>query len=215
MRSRETIGLAAAIAGIVTFIGCGLGAADPNDVAESSDIEIDSTVVERGRYLVTIVGCADCHSPKVFTPQQGPYPDATRHLAGHVSAQPLPDVPEGFIGPEGWGAVVSNDFTAWVGPWGTSFAGNLTSDIATGFGSWTKDMFVRTIREGRHMGDGRPLLPPMPWRAYREMTDEDLGAIFAYLQSLPRVNNPVPEPVAPVGGQTQMPPPTPASGSTP
>jgi hypothetical protein len=87
--------------------------------------------------------------------------------------------------------------TAWAGPWGTSFAANLTPDIETGLGSWTEAMFVKAIRSGKHMGEGRPILPPMPWQVYKNLTDEDLKSIFAYLQSLPAVENAVPEPVPP------------------
>jgi hypothetical protein len=109
----------------------------------------------------------------------------------------VPPIPAGALGPEAWGAIASNDFTAWGGPWGVSFARNLTPDQATGLGSWTEAMFVQTIRDGKHQGTGRPLLPPMPWQEYRNLTDEDLSAIWAYLQSIPAVNNAVPEPIPP------------------
>ena len=67
-------------------------------------------------------------------------------------------------------------------------------DQNTGMGIWTEDMFVRTIRTGRHMGAARPILPPMPWQNYSAMSDADLKAIFAYLRSVPPVKNRVPEP---------------------
>lgn len=172
------------------------------------------SLVERGRYLTVVGGCADCHSPKIFTPQQGAYPDASRHLAGHVAAQPLPEMPPATMGPNGWGALVSNDFTAWAGPWGISFASNLTPDTATGLGTWTEEMFIQTLREGRHQGTGRPLLPPMPWQNYREMTDEDLRAMFMYLKSIPAMNNVVPDPVPPVGN-TALPQTTPVPPAAP
>jgi hypothetical protein len=57
--------------------------------------------------------------------------------------------------------------------------------------------FVDTIRSGRHMGRGRPILPPMPYPVYRNMTDDDLAAVFAYLQTLPAISNKVPEPLPP------------------
>ena len=56
--------------------------------------------------------------------------------------------------------------TAWSGPWGVSFTANLTPDPETGLGRWTLRNFMDTIRSGRHMGRGRPILPPMPWTAY-------------------------------------------------
>ncbi len=151
---------------------------------------------ERGRYLVTLGGCNDCHSPKVFTPQ-GPHPDESRLLSGHPADEKLPAVPQGLISPKQWGAITTNDLTAWVGPWGTSFAANLTPD-KTGTGDWTAQTFIKTMRTGKHMGEGRPILPPMPWQDFGKLTDGDLRAIFAYLQTLKPVSNSVPPPIPPV-----------------
>ena len=61
--------------------------------------------------------------------------------------------------------------TAWVGPWGISYAANLTPDKATGIGTLTEEMFIKTLREGKYMGVGRPLLPPMPWEVLAKKTD--------------------------------------------
>jgi mono/diheme cytochrome c family protein len=82
-------------------------------------------------------------------------------------------------------------------PFGTFYASNITPDPETGIGTWTEQIFIDTIRNGRHMGRGRPLLPPMPFPMYAKMTDADLASIFAYLQSLPPIDNRVPAPVAP------------------
>ena len=160
------------------------------------------TPVERGHYLVSTNGCPDCHSPKVMT-AQGPEPDTTRLLSGHPSDLKVGPYPGGILGPSKWGAAASPMFTAWAGPWGISFTANLTPD-STGLGNWTPEMFIQAIRTGKHAGVGRPILPPMPWPQYRNFTDEDLRAIFAYLQSLKPVHNVVPQPV---------PPPTPPPGS--
>jgi mono/diheme cytochrome c family protein len=168
--------------------GAGQAAPSAEQPAESA--------VERGRYLVTLGGCHDCHTPKSFT-AAGPEPDMSRALSGHPAGDKVSPVPSGLIGPEAWGAVTNNHFTAWAGPWGVSFARNLTPDVATGLGSWTEAMFIQTLRDGKHQGVGRPLLPPMPWQMYRQATDADLKAVFAYLRSLPPVQNAVPEPVAP------------------
>jgi hypothetical protein len=151
---------------------------------------------ERGKYLVTTSLCDDCHSPKTFGPQ-GPETDMSRRLSGHPAADKLPPVPAGVLGPDKWGAVGSNDFTAWAGPWGTSFTANLTPDKATGIGSWTEEMFIKALRTGKHQGEGRPILPPMPWPNIAQMTDADLKAVFAYLQTLPPIQNAVPEPIPP------------------
>ena len=80
---------------------------------------------------------------------------------------------------------------------GVSYSANLTPDPETGLGKWTRRDFVDTIRTGRRMGRGRKVLPPMPISAYKNFNDEDLEAIFAYLQSVPAVQNRVPEQVAP------------------
>jgi hypothetical protein len=87
--------------------------------------------------------------------------------------------------------------TAFAGPWGVTFAANLTPDKNTGLGIWDEAMFVQTMRAGKHWGQGRPIQPPMPWQAYGKMTDEDLKSVFAYLRSIPAVHNYVPEYAAP------------------
>jgi hypothetical protein len=87
--------------------------------------------------------------------------------------------------------------TAFAGPWGVSFSANLTPDPDTGLGKWTEDMFIAAIRTGRHEGKGRPILPPMPYPMFRNLNDEDLASIFAYLQSLKPTRNRVPSPIDP------------------
>jgi mono/diheme cytochrome c family protein len=154
------------------------------------------STVERGKYLVTAGGCNDCHSPKIMTPA-GPVPDTTRLLSGYPASSQLPVVPPGVIGPAQWGALTTNDLTAWAGPWGISFAANLTPDTKTGLGGWTDEMFIKTLRTGKFMAMSRDILPPMPWQELGQLTDEDLKAMFAYLQSLPPVANAVPPPVQP------------------
>lgn len=154
------------------------------------------SLIERGKYLVTVSSCNDCHTPKIFTPM-GPMLDSTRMLAGHPANSPLPEIPNGVIGPSQWGALASNDLTAWAGPWGVSFAYNLTPDMKTGIGGWTEDLFIQTLRKGKFMGASRDILPPMPWQMIGQMTDDDLKAVFAYLKSLPPIENPIPPPLPP------------------
>jgi hypothetical protein len=125
----------------------------------------------------------------------GPEPDASRLLSGHPEALVMPPAPKLPAGP--WLVVVSATNTAWAGPWGVSFTANLTSDAETGIGRWTAKQFADTMRSGRHLGVGRPVLPPMPIPAYRNFNDADLAAIFAYLQTVPAVRNRVPQPVPP------------------
>lgn len=156
--------------------------------------------IKRGEYLVTIGGCNDCHSPKVMTPM-GPVPDTIRLLSGHPASEKLPPLPTQIIGPDKWGAVANNSLTAWFGPWGVSFAANLTPDNITGIGAWTEGSFIKALRTGKHMGAGRPILPPMPWFNFATMPDSDLHAIFVYLKSLKPISNEVPLPIPPSGGK--------------
>lgn len=151
--------------------------------------------VERGRYLVTIGGCNDCHTPWHVTPD-GPEPDWSRMLSGHPQALEMPPAPKLPDGP--WVGSMAGTNTAWAGPWGVSFTANLTPDPETGTGRWTEQQFIDTLRSGRHLGRGRQLLPPMPWFNYGQMTDEDLSAVWAYLQSIPPIENRVPEPLPPI-----------------
>jgi mono/diheme cytochrome c family protein len=151
--------------------------------------------LERGKYLVTIGGCHDCHTPWIIQPDGNPGPDMSRALSGHP--EQIPIAAPAQVGGDGWLWAGAPSNTAFSGPWGVSFAANLTPDENTGTGVWTFDIFRNTIRNGRHWGVSRPLLPPMPWFNYREMTDEDLEAVFTYIHSLPAVRNNVPEPLPP------------------
>ena len=145
--------------------------------------------VKRGEYLVSIMGCNDCHTPWKMGPK-GPEPDMERFLSGHPEQiGPLPMAKD--AAPFLWSGFATN--TAFSGPWGVSYAFNLTPDQNTGLGIWTEEMFVQTIRTGRHMGVSRPINPPMPWPAYRNATDEDLKSVYAYLRTIKPIKNRVPE----------------------
>ena len=122
------------------------------------------TPVERGKYLVTISGCNDCHTPGGLLGQ----PDPKRILGGS-------DV--------GFGDPASG---VWVG-------GNLTPDAETGLGKWTTDQIVAALTKGE-TPRGRKLSEIMPWPALSHLAPGDAQAIAAYLQSLPPVNNPTPGP---------------------
>jgi hypothetical protein len=99
------------------------------------------------------------------------------------------------LGP--WIVSASATNTAWAGPWGTSHTSNLTPDRDTGLGTWSKESFIATFRTGRRLGSGRALLPPMPVPSYQNFTVEELEAIFAYLQSIPKISNRVSDPTPP------------------
>ena len=146
--------------------------------------------VARGAYLVNVAGCNDCHTPFKMGPN-GPEPDMSRELSGHPESLKMPPAPKLGDGPWVWSAAGTN--TAFAGPWGVSYTANLTPDRLTGIGIWDEQMFIKTIRTGRHWGVSRPILPPMPWQNFARMTDEDLSSIYAYLRSIKPVRNQVPD----------------------
>ena len=152
--------------------------------------------IKRGQYLVNAGGCNDCHSPKIFT-AKGPMLDPDRVLSGYPAGEKLPDFPRDLVGPDKWGGLFTNDLTGWLGPWGVTFGTNLTPDEQTGIGLWTEELFIKTIRTGKHMGAGRDILPPMPWYNLSQLTDDDLKAIFAYLRTIKPIKNVVPAPIPP------------------
>jgi mono/diheme cytochrome c family protein len=125
------------------------------------------TNVERGKYLVTIAGCNDCHTPGYFFGK----PDQTRFLGGS-------DV--GFFVPK---------LGTFVGP-------NLTPDKETGLGNWSADDIVAALQTGV-TPDGRELAPMMPWRAFANLKKSDAYAIAAYLKTLPVVSHQAAGPFGP------------------
>ena len=150
--------------------------------------------VERGRYLVTTSACNDCHSPKIDAMMT---PDPKRMLSGRPATSMAPAQVTTEIR-------TSLDLTAWSGPWGVSYAANLTPEKTTGLGArYDEAKFIQTLRTGKKP-EGEPLLPPMPWMVYKNFTDEDLKAIYAYLRTLPPVVNNVkvaaPAPAKKTGG---------------
>ena len=138
--------------------------------AEAADRE----QVQRGRYLVTLGLCNDCHTPGYFFWK----PDTARFLGGSEVGFDLPGVGV-FHGP------------------------NLTPDKETGIGEWSADDIVRAIQTGTRP-DGRVLAPIMPWHAFAELTKQDALAIAAFLKSLPAVSNKVPGPFGPTETPTSF-----------
>ena len=130
--------------------------------------------VERGKYLVTLGGCNDCHTPGSFLGKR----DTTRVLGGSEVGFELPGLGV-FHGP------------------------NLTPDRETGLGEWSKEEIVTAITTGVRP-DGRHLAPIMPWRDFAHLTRADALAIAAYLQSLPPVRNKVPGPFGPTEAPTSF-----------
>lgn len=152
--------------------------------------------VLRGQYLTTVGGCNDCHTPKTFT-EKGMELDTSRLLSGHPEGSPLPEIDPRALQPGYW-TLFNGHLTAAVGPWGLTYARNLTPH-ETGIKGWKEEFFIKSLRTGKHMGieAGRPIMPPMPWFNLADADEKDLKAIFRYLQSLKPVKNYVPEPVSP------------------
>lgn len=190
------------LTGTVLLIGLLIvsSSCDVNVKEKHNDVPVPTTedLIKRGRYLTTIGGCNDCHSPKVMT-AEGLEPDTTRLFSGHPNDETL-----ALKTDKDW-VLFSPGLTAFVGPWGVSYAANLTPDD-TGIGSWTFEQFKRAIREGKYKGleGSRPLMPPMPRQMYRSMTDDDLKAVFTYLRSLPPVDNLVPSLISPDDLQSRI-----------
>jgi hypothetical protein len=170
--------------------------AQQNEQIKATAVENSNpeTRINHGKYLVTVMGCNDCHSPKIMGPH-GPAFDSSRLLSGHPSDLALPEIDQ--ANSRQW-VLFNNHLTAAAGPWGVSFAANITSD-ETGIGNWTEKQFFKAIREGKYKGldESRMLLPPMPWPGYANATDEDLRAIFSYLKSTKPIKNVVPQALPP------------------
>ena len=177
------------------ILACNSGKGNPKNTEGISELMLDQQrKIERGHYLVTIMACNDCHTPTIMTPH-GPEKDTVHLLSGHPSNVSLPGFDQSIT--RSW-ALFSMTNTAIAGPWGVSFAANLTSD-GTGIGNWSEQQFFKAFREGKFKGldNARTLLPPMPWQIYSHVKDEDVSAIYAYLKSTRPVHNVVPQPIAP------------------
>ena len=126
-----------------------------------------SASVARGKYLVAVMACSDCHTPGALTGK----PDMKRFLAGSEVGFAMPGL--GVFAP-----------------------GNLTPDKDTGLGGWTNAEIAAAITKGTRP-DGRVLSPIMPWMSFANLTGPDAMAIAAYLKSLPPVKNKVGGPFGP------------------
>ena len=161
-------------------------------VLSISSVQSQSDKVQRGKYLVEAVGaCGHCH-----TPRAGADYDTNKYLAGHPANAPYPRYNFSMM-QQGIFILTSPQMTAFSGPFGTSFASNLTPDNETGLGEWTEQMFIQAMRTGLHQGvaGNRKIFPPMPTKHYGEMNDADLKAIWAYLQTIKPVKNEVSGPL--------------------
>jgi mono/diheme cytochrome c family protein len=178
-----SVPIALAVTGLIVL------SASQNVSSQQSKATSASSQVERGKYLVTVEGCNDCHTPWKMG-AQGPEPDMSRMLSGHPEGMKMPP-PPAASGPWMWSGSVT--MTAYAGPWGVSYAANLTPDQNSGLGIWTEEMFLNALKTGKHMGTSRQIQPPMPWNWYGKMTEPDLKAIYAYLRTIPPIKNTVPD----------------------
>lgn len=188
-RAKRNSIVAASATALLAIVAPVMTAAPKADAARTRDLE-------RGAYLVKIMGCNHCHTPYKLGPR-GPEPDMARQLSGHPAELVMPKAPALGASPWAWVAAATN--TAFAGPWGVTYAINLTPDEVSGLGPWTEEMFVATLKSGLHWGEGREVLPPMPWKDYSHLSDDDLGAIWAYLRTVPAIRNTAPssEPAPP------------------
>jgi mono/diheme cytochrome c family protein len=134
----------------------------------------DDTQLKRGKYMVSIAGCGDCHTPGYLLGK----PDISRSLGGSEVGFEIPGL-------------------------GVFYGPNLTPDNETGLGKWTNDEIITALQTGKRP-DGRELAPIMPWRNFANFTSEDAQAIAAYLKSLPPLTNKVPGPFGPTDKPTSF-----------
>lgn len=177
---------------VFLFLALSLGSC-ADSTGDTPTTMTQDQLIERGKYLVEASDCNGCHSPAKLT-ARGFEIDSSLILAGYPENAPLPHFDTAAIRT---GEDMHSVYGAFVGPWGVSFPANLTPDDATGLGGWDASIFIRTIRLGKYHGviNGRDLLPPMPWGSFRHFSDQDLTAMFTYLQSIPPVHNRVPDPI--------------------
>ena len=123
--------------------------------------QADDAQIARGKYLVIVAGCSDCHTPGALLGA----PDMKRYLGGSDVGFAIPGL-------------------------GVSVGQNLTPDKETGLGDWTTEQIIAAIRNGK-TPEGRDLSPVMPFAAFSHLADADAEAIAAFLKSLPPVSNKV------------------------
>jgi len=155
---------------------CSLAIAAPSSASSSQ--------AKRGEYLVNFGGCHDCHTPKKMG-SGGPELDTERLLSGHPEQMAVTPAPALAVP---WLAATVATMTAWSGPWGISYAANLTPDRETGLGAWNDEDFYRAL----HLGvgrDGTRYYPAFPYPHFTKLTKPDVLAIRAYLGTVAAVKN--------------------------
>ena len=192
---KNSISIISIAAIIYTTTSCNSAQSSSAKSIHASNINSSTELVNRGKYLVTTIGCDDCHSPKKMS-AMGYEVIPELRFSGYPSNRPFNKISTDAFS-KGW-MTFNQDLTSAAGPWGISFAANITSD-STGIGAWTEAQFIKALREGKSKGldNNRPLLPPMPWQNFKNLNDDDLKAIFAFLKTTKPVHNVVPQPIPP------------------
>src|SRR5687767_100779 len=165
------------VAAVIALLAAGTGQAQQR----AGGAPAAGASVDRGKYLVSITGCHDCHSPK----SEGMTPDPARLLSGRPATTKIPSPANGEIH-------ASLDFTAFYGPWGQTVASNLTPDAATGLPGrgYNEKTFIQAMRTGKKP-NGSGMQPPMPVEVYQNLSDDDLRSIWMFLQTLKPIRNAV------------------------
>ncbi len=193
LRWGAALGIVVVVAANLATQSCAPSRQASTNATTAATASVDPVV--RGRYLVTIMSCNDCHTPGYFYGA----PDTMRRLSGS-------DV-------------------GWVGPWGVVHARNLTPDTTTGIGKWTKEEIVTALRTGHTPDGAQlaPIMPWANYGSI--LDQGDAMAIAAYLKSLPPVVHKILDRIPPgakmTGALIQFPPPPswdvppPSHGNTP
>lgn len=190
---RKSVLICLLFAAVVSGLAIACNSAQTEETVPATTVITKDSLIKRGEYLVSVIGCDDCHSPKRMGPK-GPELIPELRLSGFPEKGMLPPAEPAAV-KKGW-VLMGPDLTATIGPWGTTYASNITSD-STGIGGWKEEQFVKSIREGKSKGldGGRPMMPPMPWQNLAKLSDHDLKAMFSYLMTVKAVKNVVPQPV--------------------
>jgi hypothetical protein len=185
------------ISTLFIFSGCNNGKSDYSEKKETEEASLSKEdLVKRGEYLVTIIGCDHCHSPKKMT-EKGPITDMDRRFMGFPATDSIAAINKEELGPGKW-MLMNGDLTAFVGPWGISYGANITSH-ETGIGTWSYEQFKKSVTEGKYKGmeNSRPVMPPMPWESFSELQEDDLKAIYEFLMTTKPIENVVPAYIPP------------------
>lgn len=182
---------------LLSISSCKEAESDYSEKTENDELGMtQEALVKRGEYLVNIIGCDHCHTPKKFT-DNGPVPDMDRRLMGFPASDSIAEINKDVLGPGKW-MMMNGELTAFVGPWGVSFGANITSDD-TGIGTWSYEQFKKAMTEGKYKGmeNSRPIMPPMPWESFQLLEENDLKSIYEFLKSTTPIENIVPAYIPP------------------